>query len=448
MCGIVGCVLKHKSGFDQKTEDSFFEMLYADALRGFDSTGIVAVSRTTDFFIAKEAFEASMVANAWQHGEIGKMMWGEGQAYIGHNRKATVGKVKDETAHPFVVDDTFAMVHNGTLYNHAKLANTDVDSQALAIVLKKAFEQDNYMEALRSTLGDVWGAYAVACYDQKKHQVHLLRNKERPLSIVETDDAWYFGSEALMVGWILSRNGYDYSKLKAKSVDVDKLYTFDLDKKTLVEQEIAVKKNTQVGATTPNHPGKSGGTPTALVGNLSKKEYKKFRNKWLGQRLSFWVDDFVEKNYPRTVREDGETQIMFWGQCEDLDHAHSITAEVDIAPFQFNGDEGEITDRRWTGLVEAVEYKEATGILVITVADPKPLVRSNSVVQSPVGAIDKMLYHEFTRMIEGWSDGFIENYLKHKKGTLKLWHIMALEAEQNARRNVRSYNNESTTQVH
>lgn len=449
MCGIVGCVLKQKSGFDKQTEDSFYEMLYADALRGWDSTGIIAVNRDADFFIAKEAVEASMVAHQWQHGEIGKAMWRDGKAYIGHNRKATVGKVTDATAHPFVVDDTFAMVHNGTLYNHDKLAKTDVDSQALAIVLKKAFDEEDYVAALGETLADVWGAYAVACYDQKRNQIHLLRNKERPLQIIEAHDAWYFASEGLMAGWILSRNNYLYKDLNVINVDVDKLYTFDLDKKTFEERAITVKKYTQVGTNTAAtaHPGKTSGNTSA--GSLNKKEFKKFRNKYLGQRISFWVDDFVEKNYPRTVKEDGETEILFWGTNEEIDYQHSICAEVDITPFGFNNDDSEITDRRWTAIVESVEHQEATGQLLITVIDPKPLVRSSSlVVQKETAIPEGILYHEFNRMIEGWSDGYIENYLKYKKDSLKVWQLMALEAEQNARKNVRSYKDESSATVH
>jgi glucosamine 6-phosphate synthetase-like amidotransferase/phosphosugar isomerase protein len=39
MCGIVGMVVKPNNGFSVKTENVFNQLLYADAVRGEDSTG-------------------------------------------------------------------------------------------------------------------------------------------------------------------------------------------------------------------------------------------------------------------------------------------------------------------------------------------------------------------------------------------------------------------------
>ena len=78
----------------------------------------------------------------FEKSDMGKRVISKGKALIGHNRKATVGSVNNATAHPFVVGDSFAMVHNGTLRNHKALADTVVDSEALAIHLSKVLVED------------------------------------------------------------------------------------------------------------------------------------------------------------------------------------------------------------------------------------------------------------------------------------------------------------------
>jgi len=115
ICGIVGVVIKANNGLTKRIEDSFYNLLFVDTLRGDDSTGIIAVEKDTTFHIMKEASEAAWFIPQAQYSKVGKGMWTTGKALIGHNRKGTMGKVEDENAHPFVVDDDFAMVHNGTL---------------------------------------------------------------------------------------------------------------------------------------------------------------------------------------------------------------------------------------------------------------------------------------------------------------------------------------------
>ena len=133
-------VLKHNTGLIKQTEDVFDQLLYANALRGEDSTGVIAVEKDSSFHIAKDASPSFWFGPAFKESDISKKMWNNAKAMIGHNRKKTIGKIEDATAHPFVVDDEFAMVHNGTLFGHAQLAKTEVDSEALAIVLAEAFK--------------------------------------------------------------------------------------------------------------------------------------------------------------------------------------------------------------------------------------------------------------------------------------------------------------------
>lgn len=153
MCGIIGGVIRSFYGFDKKTEDTFYQMLYANALRGDDSTGVVFIEKDTSFGIMKTAYSSAFVTDEFHDSKQGKAMWTQGKAMIGHNRKKTSGAISDTNAHPFVVDDTFAMVHNGTLYSHKHLADTEVDSEALAIHLSKVLNNEFTLEKFEESIG-------------------------------------------------------------------------------------------------------------------------------------------------------------------------------------------------------------------------------------------------------------------------------------------------------
>ena len=382
MCGIVGAIAKHSGGLLKQHEDTFMQLLYADVVRGEDSTGIIGVEKDTTFHIAKESTEAAWFSAVFSNSDIYKAMWKAGKAYIGHNRKSTVGKTNDENAHPFVINDEFAMVHNGTLWNHKALADTEVDSEALATVLAKAFEETNYMTSLEETLGRVNGAYALAMYDQRHHAVRLLRNKERPLAYAETPNGWFFASEGAMLFWIMSRNGYDMSKIKITMVPEHTLLTFDLDTNKMTSEEVVPKKPVPPVTTIHTHTGgktTTKFTPTSLEG-MSKNAYKRFRRKLVGKRLEWWVEDYIETNFPKT-EQDGETLFNLMGVCDDMMDDHIIMSKIDIK--ELNLLTNELSDRLWYGEVTDISYDTKTKVVSIVMEKCLPLplsIRKEKVV--------------------------------------------------------------------
>lgn len=369
MCGIVGCVLKYKTGFLKQTEDSFMQMLYADALRGDDSTGVIGVEKDGAFSIMKEATPAAWFMTQFETSNTKRNLWNNGIAAIGHNRKKTIGDASDENAHPFV-SGQFAMVHNGTLYDHKRLADTKVDSEALTQHLSKVFakKQSSYAESLGEALGDVYGAYAVAMYDQANHHVRLIRNAERPLAWVETPNAWFFASEAGLLIWILSRNGYDMSKIQVKAVPVHTLISFDLEKATVKEETVSVKKALPpVSGASTKAPSKNiSSNDTAFI---TKGELKKIRRSLLQHKISWWADDYVEKNFPKT-EADGETVFTLMGECDKLMYDHMVFAEVDIAQFKLSSDQ--LVNQCWSGVVDSVSYDRITGLVNIYLRNTAP----------------------------------------------------------------------------
>lgn len=372
MCGIVGMIVKSKTGLVKQQEDCFYQLLYADVVRGEDSTGVIGVENDSTFHIAKEAISAEWFIQTLENDPISASMWRDGKAYIGHNRKTTIGKTTDENAHPFVVNDEFAMVHNGTLYNHRALADTTVDSEALTIHLHKAFTKDDYLDDVNEALGKVNGAYALAMYDQRKHVVRLLRNKDRPLCYVETMNAWYFASEGGMLFWILTRNGYGAKDIDIKIVPEHTLITYDLASNQVITEAVTPKKHiTPTPAPTGGVSTKyTGGTSKAYDDGLSKNAYKRFRKHMIGKKVEWWCEDFVELNFPKTF-EQGETEAILMGVSDELLVDHMMRADINIK--ELNLLSNDLTDRLWTGMVRDMSYDPKTKRVLMSLVDCLPL---------------------------------------------------------------------------
>lgn len=201
MCGLVAIISNSYNGFTIKEKDIFDELLYIDALRGEDSTGVMAVDNDGNLELAKEA---SVAGYYQQSDEYKKLMGGvvrNGSAVVGHNRKATKGTINDENAHPFVVDDRIILVHNGTLYgDHKKIADTEVDSHAIAHLIHQKGDD------VEAALKELNGAYALIWYDVQAKTMNFVRNSQRPLYFIELHNSWIWASEGGMLSWILSRN--------------------------------------------------------------------------------------------------------------------------------------------------------------------------------------------------------------------------------------------------
>jgi len=369
MCGIVGAVIKTHNGFTYNAEQAFWEMLYADVVRGDDATGVVFVENDTSFTIMKEAASAAWILPNFEQSEAGKKVFKQGKALIGHNRKKTVGEHTDENAHPFVVGDNFAMVHNGTLKNHKELAGTEVDSEALAITLAPVLNDTDAspfsLEALETAIGKVNGAFAIAAYNQDDNSIYLTRNSERPLSYINVSQGFFWASEAYMLGWILGRNGIALKSEDLKQVPVHTLIRFDLDTHEMTLTEYVPKKATPVLST-----GKTGMMTTVTntrgltnKGHFpSKNHFKTIKKHWVGKEVGFWIDDYLEKNFPRTVSQE-ETLVTLFGHCDDFLFAHYIRASFDLNDLK--PDQMDFTEEFYEGVVVDMVYDRRSSSITI-----------------------------------------------------------------------------------
>lgn len=236
MCGIVGMISKGKFGFAFSDKQIFTQLLYANALRGFDSTGVFSINRYGNLIAHKAAQKAQLFIDTKTYNEFLNNVYSNARIVVGHNRAATKGEKTDTNAHPFI-EDNICLVHNGTLYNHKKLANTEVDSHAVCVSLaERGFEK---------TIIEVDGAFVFIWYNAKTKEFYITRNNERPLHMVETEQVIYFASEAGMLDWVLARNGIAQRKLK--SFEINKLYTWNLDDLSSFEvKDNPVKKVTPI----------------------------------------------------------------------------------------------------------------------------------------------------------------------------------------------------------
>lgn len=216
MCGIVG-LLSDNLGDSVRKRKWFTSMLYADALRGFDSTGMFGIphkSNKTPAFLVKKAMPA---ADFLQLKNVDKMLfdiekyWG----VVGHNRAATFGKVNNANAHPFHIGN-ITLVHNGSLstYGNDKLPDYnkfDVDSEAICNAINTI--------GIEATVEQLNGAFALVWHDARNNTFNIIRNDERPIFFAKTTELKggkevygdiLIGSEHRLIDWISSRQGSDY----------------------------------------------------------------------------------------------------------------------------------------------------------------------------------------------------------------------------------------------
>lgn len=227
MCGIVAILQPNKAaqGIPLNIADSIFsQMLFADTLRGFDSTGIIGASED-DLVSYKRALSAYDFLNLRQSKKIMEDSF-LFNFLIGHNRAATKGKVNDEGAHPFEFDNVIG-VHNGTLVTHAALnpgQTFSIDSEAIYAAIDR--------DGVDDTIEQLNGAFALVWFDKVDKTIKAVRNNERPLAIItlKNSDTVILASEPKMAEWIVHRQlRTSVAVDKVQYIPPGKLYTFNTD---------------------------------------------------------------------------------------------------------------------------------------------------------------------------------------------------------------------------
>lgn len=223
MCGLVGLLAKNPTHFKSDKKDIFNDLLYADTLRGVDSTGIALVDKDQNIFTYKRALPAFDFLSLPAYTRLINKI--DPKIYLGHNRAATHGSVLNHNAHPFTVDH-ITLAHNGTINNHKDLPDGKdfaVDSHYVAhSIAKFGYEE---------TLKNIRGAFALTWYDSKEDKFFMVRNTQRPLSYATygKGDVLVYASEGEMLPWVIARNKKVLDDNWWIELEDQKLYVFDTE---------------------------------------------------------------------------------------------------------------------------------------------------------------------------------------------------------------------------
>ena len=205
MCGIIG--VTGNGPVVPRLIDSLKRLEY----RGYDSAGVAAI---VDGAIERRRAEGKI--RNLEAVLIDQPM--KAAVGIGHTRWATHGAPTTANAHPHKAGRV-TLVHNGIIENFAELKaelaaegrvfESQTDTEVIAHLLDAELENGRApLEAFKSTLDRLTGAYALAVLVEGENDLILGARRGSPLVVGWGEDEMYLGSDALAVGPFTQKISY------------------------------------------------------------------------------------------------------------------------------------------------------------------------------------------------------------------------------------------------
>src|SRR6185369_5946378 len=197
MCGIVGYTGPREAG------PILMEGLRRLEYRGYDSAGIALVDEQGDLFVEKRAGKLAnlqtAIADRTPHAAIG----------LAHTRWATHGRPNDLNAYPHQdCTGEITVIHNGIIENFRELRDglearghrlaSETDTEALAHLGEEAYQGD-LADAIRATLRQVQGAYAIAVMHRAEGDRLVGARKDVPLVVGLADGESFLASDVAAI---------------------------------------------------------------------------------------------------------------------------------------------------------------------------------------------------------------------------------------------------------
>jgi glucosamine--fructose-6-phosphate aminotransferase (isomerizing) len=199
MCGIFGYI------GNKEATPFIIEGLKKLEYRGYDSAGVATIDREK-IFTAKCSGKITDLEKILEERPI------KGQIGIGHTRWATHGRPSTENSHPHMdCKEEIAVIHNGIIENYLELRRnlsdeghkfrSTTDTEVIAHLIEKnlnavpAGRQGDIVEAVRKTVNQLEGSFAIAVICEKEPDKIVTARKGSPLIIGVGEDELYVASD-------------------------------------------------------------------------------------------------------------------------------------------------------------------------------------------------------------------------------------------------------------
>lgn len=203
MCGIVGAVAR------RPVHDILITGLKRLEYRGYDSAGIAVI-------------ENGALATARRVGKVKALdeelrsVGAEGLTGIAHTRWATHGAPSEANAHPHLSGEEIALVHNGIIENYVDLRErlqglgytftSETDTETVVHLVHHYYQSaGNLMEALRATVRDLEGAFALGVVHRDEPERVVAARKGSPLVVGLGIGENYVASDVLALRAVTDR---------------------------------------------------------------------------------------------------------------------------------------------------------------------------------------------------------------------------------------------------
>ena len=192
MCGIVGYI------GDRNTLSVLLNGLTRLEYRGYDSAGVTFIRDGEIQLIKKKGHVSELKAEVARCGFVlDESLVNSIDVGMGHTRWATHGAPSDENSHPHIsMDKKICVVHNGIIENYDELRTflkrkgykfaSETDTEVAAQLIEYYYLQNDkkdFEEAVRATLRDIVGSYAlvIVCADYPDRLI--CAKKDNPIVI-------------------------------------------------------------------------------------------------------------------------------------------------------------------------------------------------------------------------------------------------------------------------
>jgi glucosamine--fructose-6-phosphate aminotransferase (isomerizing) len=180
MCGIVAVAAR------RDCTEILLEGLRRLEYRGYDSAGFALIDRDGHLSSHKCMGRVSALEEAQLAAPI------QGGTGIAHTRWATHGEPSVINAHPHIINERIAVVHNGIIENHSALREqladqgraciSDTDTEVVAQLIESAVASGKgLLEAVQHVLPQLEGAYALAIVDREAPDHIVVARQGSPL---------------------------------------------------------------------------------------------------------------------------------------------------------------------------------------------------------------------------------------------------------------------------